>query len=430
MRSFKIGPYARLLSAPGTVPFEVAGFAARMGHLMTVLSVVFFVSARTGSYGLAGTAGAAYALAYALASPLFSRLIDRHGQGRVLALLAMANAASRAGFLAAVWLGAPAWSLLAASTLSGATMPPAAALVRARWSRLLRGSALLETALSLESVVDQTILITTPVTVSVLATYLNPAAGTICAMVLAAAGTASLAGQWRANPLPGRPSGADSRSVLLLPGFPLLILTCTAIGAAQTIVSIATVAFTEDHGAKVLSGPILAALALCSAASGLWYGTRQWRATAERRLVTTLPLFALGTLVFVAAWSIWVLFLAAFVLGLAVAPTMIAAYSIISRIVPERQLTEGLTWVTSALGIGISAGSAVSGTMVDMWGTRAAYAAASCCAGVAIMAAASTAGRLRRTDTGEPAIAVGVIRSCGGVQRSGSQGHGPDPPAA
>jgi hypothetical protein len=69
----------------------------------------------------------------------------------------------------------------------------------------------------------------------------------------------------------------------------------------------------------------------------------------------------------------------------AIAPTMIAAYSIVSRIVPERQLTEGLTWVTSSLGIGISAGSAASGAVVDMWGTRAAFAAASCCAGAAII---------------------------------------------
>jgi MFS family permease len=398
MRSFKISPYARLFSAPGAVTFEVAGFMARMGHLMTVLSVVFFVSAVTGSYGLAGTAGAAYALAYALASPLLSRLIDRNGQGRVLALLAIANTASRAGFLAAVWLAAPAWSLLAASALSGATMPSVAALVRARWSRLLRGSALLDTALSLESVVDQSILITTPITVSVLATYLNPAAGTVCAMVLAAAGSASLAVQRRANPPAGRPA-RRARTVLLQPGFPLLILTCAAIAAAQTTISIATVAFSDDHGAKVLSGPILAVLALCSAASGLWYGTRQWRAAPERRLVAALPLFAAGTLVFVAAWSIWVLFLAAVLLGLAVAPTMIAAYSIISRIVPERQLTEGLTWVTSALGLGISAGSAVSGTMVDMWGTRAAYAAASGCAMAAVIAAVCAARRLRRPGT-------------------------------
>ena len=126
MRSFTTNPYGQLFAAPGTVEFEVAGFAARMAHLMTVLSVVFFVSAVTGSYGLAGAAAAAYALAYSLASPLFSRLIDRHGQGRVLASLTIANAACRAGFLAAVWLAAPTWGLLAVSALSGATMPRSA----------------------------------------------------------------------------------------------------------------------------------------------------------------------------------------------------------------------------------------------------------------------------------------------------------------
>jgi hypothetical protein len=44
MRRFTANPYGQLLSAPGTVAFEVAGFVARMAHLMTVLSVVFFVS--------------------------------------------------------------------------------------------------------------------------------------------------------------------------------------------------------------------------------------------------------------------------------------------------------------------------------------------------------------------------------------------------
>jgi MFS family permease len=395
MRSFKTSPYAQLFSAPGTVAFEVAGFAARMGHLMTVLSVVFFVSAVTGSYGLAGTAAAAYALAYSLAGPLFSRLIDRHGPGRVLAALAFANTASRAGFLAVVWLAGPAWSLLAMSALSGATMPAVGALVRARWSRLLRGSALLEAALSLESVLDGTILVTAPVVISVLAAYLNPAAGMICAMLLAAGGSAALAAHRQAG-WPARGPARGARPALFLPGFPLLILTFIAIGAGQTIIDIATVACCGDHGAKTLSGPILGVLALCSAAAGLWYGARKWRSAPERRLAITLPLFAVGTLAFVAAWSIWLLFPAAFLLGLTIAPTMIAAYSIVSRIVPERQLTEGLTWVTSSLGIGISAGSAVSGTAVDVWGARAAFTAASCCAAVAIVAGISASRHVRR----------------------------------
>ncbi len=384
--------YRQLFSARGTAAFEVAGFVARMAHLMTVLSVVFFVSAVTGSYGLAGAVAAAYALAYALASPLISRLVDRHGQGRVLAPLTIANTASRLGFLAAAWLTTPAWSLLALSALSGATMPAIGALVRARWSHLFRGSALLDAALSFESVVDDTILVTAPIAVSVLATYLNPATGLMIALLFAAIGSASLASQRRTEP-PARRSSRQSRTTLRLPGFPLLILTFIAFGVAQTIIDIGIVAFSQEHGAKALSGPILAVLALSSAVTGLWYGARGWQSTPEHRLVTALTLFAGGTLLFVAGWSTWFLFLAAFLLGLAVAPTMITGFSIVGRRVPEGQLTEGLAWLTSSMGIGISIGSAVAGDVVDRWGTRAAFTVAAGCAAAAILAGISTARR-------------------------------------
>jgi MFS family permease len=162
---------------------------------------------------------------------------------------------------------------------------------------------------------------------------------------------------------------------------------------AQTIIDIGTVAFSQEHGAKALSGPILAILALSSAGTGLWYGARQWQSTPERRLVSALTLFAAGTLVFVAGWSTWFLFLAAFLLGLAVAPTMITGFSIVGRRVPEGQLTEGLAWLTSSMGIGISIGSAVAGAVVDTWGTRAAFIVAAGCAAVAILAGISTARR-------------------------------------
>jgi MFS family permease len=116
-----------------------------------------------------------------------------------------------------------------------------------------------------------------------------------------------------------------------------------------------------------------------------------------RRLVTALILFAGGTLLFVAGRSTGFLFLAAFLLGLAVAPAMIAGFSIVTLSVPEPQLTEGLAWLTSSMGIGISIGSAVAGDAVDRWGTRAAFIVAACCAALAILAGAGTAKRMQRT---------------------------------
>jgi Major Facilitator Superfamily len=387
-------PYGRLFSAPGSAQFEVAGFAARMAHLMTVLGVIFFVPAVTGSYGMAGVAAAGYALAYSLASPQLSRLADQHGQGRLLAPTTAANAASRAGFLAVVWLGAPAWSVLALSAVSGATMPAIGPMIRARWSGLFGGSPLLDAALSFESVVDEAILITAPITVAALASYLNPSAGLIMALLLAAAGSAWLAFQRRTEP-PVRRSARPAGTALSVPGVPALVLAFIAIGTAQTIIDVGTVAFTSEHRAKPLSGLILALLALGSALSGLWYGTRGWQSPPGQRLTAALCAFTGGTLLFVAAPGTWFLFLAAPLLGFTVAPAMIAGFSIASRSVPEPQLTEGLTWLTASMGIGIALGSAITGGIVDTWGTRPAFTIASCCASASILAAITTAHRPR-----------------------------------
>ena len=76
------GPYRQILAVPGTARFEAAALAARMAHLMTVLSVFFFIPAVTGSYGRAGAVSGAYALAYSLGSPFVSRLAERAGKGQ------------------------------------------------------------------------------------------------------------------------------------------------------------------------------------------------------------------------------------------------------------------------------------------------------------------------------------------------------------
>jgi MFS family permease len=191
---------------------------------------------------------------------------------------------------------------------------------------------------------------------------------------------------------PGRRAG----TVLTAPGFLPLLLTFVAVGAAQTIIDIAAVAFSAEHGAKALSGLIPAAVALASAISGLWYGPRRWRSAPWGRLLAALALFAGGTLLFVTAGSTWFLFPAAAVLGLGVAPVMIAGFSIVSRSVPSHQLTEGLTWLTAAVGLGISIRSATVGGVVDAWGTRPAAG----CAGAAVLAGGAVTAAGRRPTPG------------------------------
>jgi hypothetical protein len=388
-------PYRQIFAVPGTATFELAAAAARMAHLMTVLSIIFFIQAVTGSYGLAGVASAAYALTYSLASPFVSRLADRVHPGRVLAAATAAGGLCRAGLLAAVWAGAPVWVTVGLAACSGGSMPAIGPMARARWSQLLHGSPLLHAALSFESVVDEAIMVAAPILVAVLATSVSPAAGLIMTLALATGGTAALAAQRRGGSATARPGGSPRGAVISAPGFPALILAFVLVGAALTMIDLSTVAFSTQHHGRALSGLILATIALASGASGLRYGSRPLRTAPQRRLPVALALLTCGTLLFAVAPGVWFLFAAAGLLGLTVSPAFITGFSAVGLAVPEGRLTEGLTWVTTAMGAGISIGSATAGQIVDACGTRVCFGCAACCTSAAVLAGYTVRRRLR-----------------------------------
>ena len=49
-------------------------------------------------------------------------------------------------------------------------------------------------------------------------------------------------------------------------------------------------------------------------------------------------------------------------------PTMINVNSMVQKAMPARRLTEGLTWMSTAINVGSSAGAAVAGRLVDDFG--------------------------------------------------------------
>jgi predicted MFS family arabinose efflux permease len=68
-----------------------------------------------------------------------------------------------------------------------------------------------------------------------------------------------------------------------------------------------------------------------------------------------------------------VLVVAAFVLGLGIAPVLITTFSLIQQIVPARAITEGMSWVGTGLSVGYGAGAALVGGIADAHGARTAF---------------------------------------------------------
>jgi MFS family permease len=176
-------PYLELFAVPGTRAFALAGLLARMPLPMTGIGLITMLSQLRGSYALAGAVSATFVLTYALLSPQSSRLVDRHGQGRVLPA---ATAISVVGLLLLIggsWWHGPDWTLFIGALLAG-FMPSISAMVRARWTALYRGQPRLQTAHSLETVLDEVTFIAGPPLSVGLCVAVFPQAGPLAAAML------------------------------------------------------------------------------------------------------------------------------------------------------------------------------------------------------------------------------------------------------
>ncbi|MGN7745128.1 MFS transporter [Pseudomonas sp. 22515] len=366
--------YRELFQARGAKGFALAGLLARLPLPMTGIGIITMLSQITGSYGLAGAVAATFVLTYALMSPQISRLVDRHGQGRLLPAAAGLSVLGILLLLACSYWRLADWTLFVGAALAG-FMPSMSAMVRARWTAIYRGKAQLKTAYSLETVLDEVTFIAGPPISVGLSVAVLPQAGTLAAVVFLAVGVFALAVQVGTEPPveADAATGQDSMSVFRLADVRLLTLLMVAMGLIVGTVDIVSVAFAEQMDMPAAASVVLSCYAIGSCVAGLVFGVLKLDTPLHKLLLlgglataaTTLPLLVVGDIIGLA--------IAVLVAGLFFAPTMIVAMSLVERIVPESKLTEGMTWLLAGLNVGVAGGAAASGQVVDMWGAQAGF---------------------------------------------------------
>ncbi|WP_242886594.1 MFS transporter [Actinomadura litoris] len=378
-------PYRQLLAIPGTRLFVAAGLVGRMSMSMEGIGIVLMVSAATGSYGIAGAVSATLALGFAAGAPLTARFADRYGQHRVLVPVVLANTASYTLLIVFAQAGLPVWTLFAAAASAGLTQISLGAWVRARWSHVLRDAPeRVHTAYSFESVVDETIFITGPMIVTALSTGVHPAAGVAAAASFTLVGCLALAGLRDTEPPPRpREPGAGDGGILGNPGVLVIAPVFLMLGMVFGAIDVSGVAFAEEEGHKALAGVLLGCYALGSGSAALWYGARHWRRPLSRRFLAGLVLLTAGLVPPVLVGDLYLMMFVVFFSGLAISPTIIPGFGLVERLVPPRQLTEGLALVSTSVGIGVALGSSLSGRVVDARGAHAAFFVPLGCAVVA-----------------------------------------------
>ncbi|QES48493.1 MFS transporter [Streptomyces venezuelae] len=368
-RAGPFAPYRRLLATPGARGFTTGNLIARLPIGMFGVSAVMMIAGQRGSYALAGAVAATGLAATAVVAPWTARLIDRHGQARIALPATLVAVLGALALVLCVRRQAPDWTLFACYAATAAT-PNIGGMSRARWTHLLRGDAKAHhTAMSFEQAADEACYMFGPVLAAFLCTALFPEAGTLAGAALLLTGMLVFTAQRDTEP-PVSPA-VHHGSPLRTPGMRPLLVLFLALGALFGSMEIASIGYLDERGLGAASGLILALQAAGSCIAGLVYGTLRPKSLRTCVLALAVAMTLPATAVLTGLLPL--LGCALLVAGMATAPTMVTAMSLVQRLTPPDRLNEGMTVAVTAILAGIAGGSAAGGWLVEHLGPAAAY---------------------------------------------------------
>ncbi|GAA3232970.1 MFS transporter [Dactylosporangium siamense] len=370
-------------------PVACSSLIARLPKGITPLAVVILIHQTTGSYAIAGAIAAGTAFGDALTTPVQGRLLDRFGRGAVLIPSAMVYAVALALLPLLALRHAPTAAVLACALLAGSGFPPISGSMKALWPRLVTDTVAVGTAYAAESLIQQILLLIAPLLASALITWFAPAAALWAAAAATLLGTVSFvafAARVDAGTAPGphRPGSA-----LRVPAIRLLVAATLVQGLIFGALPVVLSGLAAHAGAPDVAGLLLAAW-ICGGVLGSFRASRAAFPSALARLAAALA--APAVVAAVTGGRLVPVALAFGVAGLFLTPVAAASYVIVDDTAPPGRRTEAFTWLSTALAVGGSAGSALAGASIDGLGILPAVFLPTAAAGLAALVAT----RLRR----------------------------------
>ncbi|MFX4273687.1 MFS transporter [Propionibacteriaceae bacterium Y1685] len=372
-----------LTHGPAIRPFT-ASLIARLPISMASLGMIMLLEHVRGAYTLAGIVTGVFALCTALFAPVWGRLMDRHGQPKVIIPTALTSALSLTGLSLGAVNGAPEPALLALAALCGLSFPPMSPAMRTAWRVIFPPGPQRLLGYALDASAVELIFVGGPLLLSLLAAFTPPYVPLLVTAAALAGGalaySSTSAARTPAPPIPVREADAprdaraDARSALTAPGLAaLLAVSLTmAVGFGQldtSIVATAGVVF----GSTAQLGILFAAIAGGSTIGGLVYGARSWRGSEQKRMAGTLTAFAVTLLpvpmlLLTDQPPLWLLLPLMFLTGLTIAPTLIMFQNTIDHLAPPHRMTEAQAFLQASQTSGGALGMAIAGISIDHFG--------------------------------------------------------------
>lgn len=368
-------PYRELLTTPGVMGLVIASSIARLPQAMIGIGIITMLVQQTGLYWLAGSVAGTFTLANALIGPQVSKLVDQRGQSRVLPLVTTFSIGMLLALIVAVSMRAPTPLLFILAALAG-TMPSMPAMIRARWTQLFRGKPQLHTAFSLDTVLTELAFIIGPPLAIGLSVSFFAEAGPLVAVLLLVIGVSAFLLQKQTEPKVVVGTRKSTGSTLLIPGVRTIVLALLAMGVIGGSIDVAVVAFANAQDWPASASFILAAYALGSMIAGLTFGALRVSLSIEKQFFVGVLITAVTAVLPIFSPDVYILSGMLFVAGMSFAPTMVVVMNLGTIIVPPSRITEGLTWMTTGISIGVALGGVLAGLVIDAYGARAGFGVA------------------------------------------------------
>jgi len=316
---------------------------------MLYLAIVLFVVAETDSYSLAGAISMVSSVVLAIATPLWSRAADQFGQNKILSITAPVHILFLGLFVYFVKNDAPVWVWFFCAIVFESFVIGSGQMVRRRWIHAIGDDRkLIDTAYSFEALVDEIIFTTGPVIATLVASYFFPAASIFTAMGFLIVGALIFLTQKRTEPPAHPKEPGDDHSLLIRDRFiQALFIPLMMCGAFFSSTGLVIVGYLDDFGTRESSGFFIAIWSFSSGLSAFVSGSIHWKMNETRRFLYSLvALFGLTIPITLAALfyegNLYMLAVALFFNGLAIAPLLTAGLAVAERSVSEKRTTEVL----------------------------------------------------------------------------------------
>jgi len=377
--------YLSFLRQPDVGSLLLVALFARMPIGMVGFSMLMFLRDSLGTFDLAGSAVGIAFVAMAIGAPIQGRLIDRYGPRSVLRVTGVMQPLALAGILASVRFEWSFAALAGCSALSGLFASPITTLTRTLWRHRFSNEEDRRVAFALDAVaIELNFTLGPAIIAGILATLGATTAFAVSIAVVVMSFlifTSSRAlDYFKLEPQAER----HLLGPLTEPRLWVVFIATAGVTTCFGLMEVGYPGYATSLAAPALGGVLLAINSLGSAAGGTLYGGLRFRWPIERQFAAALGIMSIPLLAHALFLQPVAFAITAFLAGALIAPSIAAQNVLVSRLAPPQYATEAFTWSSCFILLGLGAGMALGGVLVEYVGVRVNFAAGA--AIVAVMA--------------------------------------------